>query len=152
MLYLGVVPKPDSKINIRFDVSYDNVHYTPATARDRDPKMSIRNVNMDLVFFPGSSAGKARPYIMVGPSLVSWDYRTGTTSSTPAGTGSVKGGFGFNGGIGVGFGSGKYFTFFAETRYIWTSKRAVTATGTQEGTGFIPITLGVRIKPMEKSQ
>src|SRR6185503_2882418 len=24
MLYLGVVPKPDSKINIRFDVAYDN--------------------------------------------------------------------------------------------------------------------------------
>src|SRR5207244_1573603 len=120
----GVVPKPDSKVDIRFDLAYDNVHYAdPTPARDKPPKMSIRNVNLDAVFHI-SDKGSVRPYIMAGGSLVSWDYRTGaTSSSSPVARGSVKAGFGFNGGLGVSFGSGKYFTFFAETRYIWTNKR-----------------------------
>ena len=146
LLYLSVVPKPNSMVDIRFDVDYDNVHYTATPARTGPPKMSIRNVNLDAVFHLGDK-GSARPYLMVGPSFVSWDYRTGSTAA-----GAVKGGFGFNGGLGVGFGSGKYFTFFGETRYIWTSKRAVATGGTQTGTGFLQITLGVRIKPMEKTQ
>lgn len=151
ILYLGVVPKPGSKIDIRFDLSYDNIHFKNPGTRDRDPKMSIRNINMDLVFHVGGSGG-VRPYIMAGPSIVSWDYRTGETSSSdPAGRGSVKGGFGFNAGAGIGFGSGSVFSFFAETRYVWTAKRAVTESGEQTGAGFIPINIGVRIKPMERS-
>lgn len=151
-LIIGILPKEDSKVSIRFDLGYGNVHYeTPTPARDKDPKMSIRNINADVVFHVGNQNGKVRPYILAGPTFVSWDYRTGVTSSTAAGTGKVKGSFGFNGGAGLNFGSGKNLWFFAESRIIWTKAQAVTATGTEKGTSFIPLLVGIRIKPMGKT-
>jgi outer membrane protein with beta-barrel domain len=149
---VGILPSPASKVSIRLDLAYANAHYkTPSPARDRDPKMSIRNINMDLVIHP-SNAGNVRPYFMAGPTVVSWDYRTGETSSTSGGTGAVKGSFGFNAGAGIEFGAGKVFWFFAESRYIWTKRQAVAVVdnvGTPKGTAFIPIAIGIRIKPME---
>ena len=149
---VGIVPKPDSKITIRLDLAYDNLHYKDVAGRDRAPKMSIRNINADLVVHPGSSSGMVRPYFMAGPTIVSWDYRTGETSSTAGGTGSVKGSIGFNGGAGLNIGTGKNFWFFIESRYIWTKAQAiakVTNAGEEKGTGFIPIIIGFRVKPME---
>jgi len=151
---VGIMPSPASKVSIRVDLAYDNVHYKtpPAPARDKDPKMSIRNINLDLVFHPGNASGKVRPYIMGGGTLVSWDYRTGETSSTAGSAGKVKGSIGFNGGAGLNIGTGKNVWFFVETRYIWTKKQAVAQqvnVGTEKGTGFIPIVVGIRIKPME---
>jgi hypothetical protein len=148
---VGIMPSPDSKVSVRLDLNYGNAHYgtPPGGARDKDPKMSIRNINLDLVFHPGSNAGKIRPYIMAGGTIVSWDYRTGVTSSTTGGTGKVKGSFGFNGGGGLNIGNGKNLWFFVETRFIWTKSQAVTTTGVEKGTSYIPIMVGIRIKPME---
>jgi hypothetical protein len=147
MFVFEIIPKPDSKIGIRFDLNYDNVHYEAVAGREKDPKMSIRNFNADIVFHP-SGQGSVRPYIMAGPTLVSWDYRTGGGSG---GAGKVKGSIGFNGGVGLGIGTGR-LSFFVESRYIWTKSQAVaqvTNAGTEKGTGFIPIIVGIRIKPME---
>jgi hypothetical protein len=150
----GILPAPDSKVSIRFDIAYDNVHYEmPTPVRDRTPKMSIRNINADIVIHPSSSSSsKIRPYVLAGPTLVSWDYRTGVTTSTAGGQGRVKGAFGFNGGAGLNIGTGKNIWFFVESRFIWTSKQAF-ATGTNGGmskaTAFIPIVIGIRLKPME---
>lgn len=144
----GIIPSPDSKVSIRFDLAYDNVHYESVAGRTKDPKMSIRNFNADIVLHPGNAAGKVRPYIMAGPTVVSWDYRP----NDPSGTGKVKGSFGFNGGAGLNIGTGKRVWFFIESRYIWTKSQAIaqgTNAGTEKGTAFIPIIVGIRIRPME---
>lgn len=146
MIIVEILPKPDSRVGIRFDLNYDNVHYESVAGRTKDPKMSIRNFNADIVFHPGGQ-GSVRPYIMAGPTVVSWDYRP----NDPSGTGKVKGSFGFNGGLGLDFGSGKTVTFFAESRFIWTKSQAIAQganAGTEKGTSFIPIMVGIRIKPM----
>jgi hypothetical protein len=144
---VGIIPSPGSKVTIRFDLAYDNVHYESVAGRTKDPKMSIRNFNADIVLHPGSAAGKVRPYILAGPTVVSWDYRP----NDPSGTGKVKGSFGFNAGAGLNFGQGR-LTFFVESRYIWTKSQAIaqgTNAGTEKGTAFIPIIVGIRIRPME---
>ena len=144
-LFIAVMPKADSRVGFRVDFGYENVHYKEATpTRDKDPKMSIRNANLDLVLHPGSSSGKIRPYVMVGPSFVSWDYRPNGGGRT----GKVKGSIGFNGGVGLNFGAGERLGFFAESRFIWTKSQAVaqgTAGGTEKGTSFVPIMVGIRI-------
>ena len=145
-LIIGIMPKADSKVGFRVDFGYQNVHYDAPTTptRDKDPKMSIRNANLDLVLHPGSSSGKIRPYVMVGPSFVSWDYRPNVGTLT----GKVKGSFGFNGGVGINFGAGDKLGFFAESRFIWTKDQAVaqgTNGGTEKGTSFVPIMVGIRI-------
>lgn len=147
---VGIMPSPDSKVSIRLDLGYGNAHYkTPTPPRDRDPKMSIRNINLDLVLHPGMANAKVRPYVMAGGTIVSWDYRTGVTSSTSGGTGKVKGSVGFNGGAGLNIGTGKVFWFFVESRFIWTKDNPVTASGTSRSISYIPIMIGFRLKPME---
>lgn len=146
-LIVGIVPKPDSKVTIRLDAAYDNVHYekTVATAT-KSPKMSIRNLNVDVVLHPNEK-GMVRPYVMAGGTLVSWDYRP----NTPTGTGKVKGSFGFNGGAGLNIGTGEHVWFFVESRFIWTKAQAVAQganAGTEKGTSFIPIMAGIRIRTM----
>ncbi|HEV8599061.1 MAG TPA: outer membrane beta-barrel protein [Gemmatimonadales bacterium] len=144
----GILPSPDSKVSIRFDLAYDNVHYESVAGRTKDPKMSIRNFNADIVFHAGGQ-GNVRPYILAGPTVISWDYRP----NDPSGTGKVKGSFGFNGGVGLNLGSpSKTLSFFIESRYIWTKSQAIaqgTTAGEEKGTGFIPIIVGIRIRPME---
>ena len=146
MFVFEIIPKPESKIGIRLDLNYDNVHYESVAGRTKDPKMSIRNFNADIVFHPGGS-GSVRPYIMAGPTLVSWDYRP----NDAGGTGKVKASYGFNAGVGLGIGQGR-LSFFVESRYIWTKSQAVAQVnnaGTEKGTAYIPIMVGIRIKPME---
>jgi len=147
VLIFGIVPKPDSKVTIRADLGYGNVHYKdPTPARDKAPKMSIRNVNLDLVLHPVQK-GTVKPYIMAGGTLVSWDYRTGETSSTAGGTGSVKGSVGFNGGAGINIGNNPNVWFFAEARYIWTKDRAFASSGSSHSGAYIPISVGIRVRP-----
>ena len=142
VLIFGIVPKPESKVTIRADLGYGNVHYEEVAGRERAPKMSIRNFNLDLVLHP-TRKGTVRPYVMAGGTLVSWDYRTGEASASAF----VKGSIGFNGGAGINIGNNPNVWFFAEGRYVWTKDRAAAPSGDSHSGAYIPISVGVRIRP-----
>lgn len=124
------ITTPSGRFGGRIDGDYSRHSYkSPATGH-----AGLFGANGDVVVNFGTTASKARPYVLAGVGFYNVKY-TGAGGTYATGTSVTKGAF--NGGAGVNIKTSNNMAVYLEGRFV-TVRTSV------KSTNFVPLSVGLR--------